>query len=59
MEVAAVSLEQGHSQVPLESLCLLAERGPRDVKPLRIAADVELLRDRHEVLDQPKVQALH
>lgn len=38
MEVAAVSLEQGHSQVSLESLYLLAERGLRDVQPLRTAA---------------------
>jgi hypothetical protein len=43
MEVAAFSLEQSHSQAPLDSLYLLAERGLRDPQPLRTATEVELL----------------
>ena len=53
-----VPLEQPHAEIALERLDLLRQRRPGDVQPGRGPAEVQLLGDRHEVPQLPKLHAL-
>jgi hypothetical protein len=58
-DVAAVALQQRHAELCLESPHLLAERRLRDVESFCRAAEVQLLGDRDEVIDEPQIEAFH
>lgn len=57
VDVAAVALKQRHSELCFEAADLLAEGGLRDVQPFGRAAEVELLGDGGEVLDESEVES--
>ena len=50
-------IQQRHLQLLLQPPNLVAQRWLCDVQALGSAAEMKLLRDGHEVLHQPKVQA--
>jgi hypothetical protein len=52
----AVAFEEHGVQVLLQGPDLTAQRGLGDVQPLRRAAEVQQLGDRHEVADLPQVE---
>jgi hypothetical protein len=53
LDTSTAPVKQPHAELSLETADLVAERRLRDVQSLRGTAEVELLRDRNEVLDQP------
>jgi hypothetical protein len=55
--VPAIAEEQRRADARLERLDLLRERRRRDVQPFRRTAEVELLRDRDEIPQQPQLHA--
>ena len=56
LDPRARAVEQADAELALEPRDLLAERGLRDVHARRGAAEVKLARERHECVQQPRVE---
>jgi hypothetical protein len=59
VNVTAVALEQRDPELVLEPSDLLAKGGLRDVESLGRAAEMQLLSDGNEVLDESQVEPFH